>query len=211
MSTRPSDNEVQAYIRGTTSYKISFTSKAIDSPNIFSTCNCSAAAKGQLCKHIWAGLLKIEQNQSDFLEGKNSIEIAQVHAPEQKLKTGSPSIKPMSETQIASKAAFKEKQNDYRKLQYQKQKLIMQKKKLANKNKITETIYEPPFEVAKAMTFFSKNGFLVSIPVDTSILNLAKKKLSRIFHPDAGGTHDEILELNKSFDILINFAKLNRP
>lgn len=193
MSARPSDTEVQSYIRGTTTYKSSFVLRSIGSSNIEAQCNCSAGAKGQLCKHIWAGLLKIEQNQSDFLDGKTSIEI---------------SARSLA-SQPAAKVAYKEKQNDYRKLQYQKQKLRLQQKKIASKNKSSEPTFEPPFEVARALNFFSKNGFSVSIPVDISILNLAKKKLSRIFHPDTGGTHAEILELNKNFDVLMNFSKLN--
>lgn len=212
-STRPSDIQVQAYIRGTITYKISFLAESIDSEMIFAECNCSTAGKGQLCKHIWAGLLKTEQNHSDFLEGKTTIEKqSSSHVTSQTTASAAKTKfvpKPPSEAQLASKVAFKEKQNDYRKLQYQKQKLRLQQKKLAQKNKPEDAEEELPFEISRALTFFSTNGFPLTKPFDSAVLNLAKKKLSRIFHPDAGGTHEEILELNKNFELLINYIKIS--
>jgi hypothetical protein len=36
-------------------------------------------------------------------------------------------------------------------------------------------------------------------------ISRARKKLSRIFHPDTNGTHEEIVELNKNTDLLLKF------
>jgi hypothetical protein len=42
---------------------------------------------------------------------------------------------------------------------------------------------------------------------DKDILAEAKRKLSRIFHPDKGGTHEESVELNQNCEILLRFIK----
>ncbi len=218
-ATRPADNEVQAYIRGTTTYKINFVAESISSEIITAKCSCALSQKGQLCKHIWAGLLKTEDSNSDFLDGKKHIEkqsLGPSNSQHQETLAKNSTIskstftaKPLSETQLAANANFKEKQKDYRKLQYQKQKLFQKQKKSAEKKNILESPDQPLIEVTQALSFFSANGFPLSVPGDLSVLNLAKKKLSRVFHPDAGGTHDEILELNKNFDVLINYIKKN--
>ena len=42
-------------------------------------------------------------------------------------------------------------------------------------------------------------------PWDEEALKNAKKKLSRVFHPDIGGSHQESVDLNVNYDILIRF------
>ena len=37
------------------------------------------------------------------------------------------------------------------------------------------------------------------------ILKTAKKQLSRVFHPDKGGSHEEMVTLNANFDVLMEF------
>ncbi len=191
----------------------------MDSQKILANCSCPQARKAQLCKHIWAALLKTEQSYPDFLEQKTEVEIAgTAKTPLLNTTLGSfnvnrPSFekRPPMDAQLEAQKAYKEKQNDYRKLQYQKQKLRLKTQKLANKNSASELEkFISPKPVQTALDFFSKNGFELSEAIDSAMINLAKKKLSRVFHPDAGGTHEEILELNKNCDVLLNFLKAKK-
>ena len=191
----PSDTEVLAYIKGSISTKVSFKSISVQSPLLTVDCTCSAAKKGQFCRHIWATLLMAESKRPKFIDSKTEIEMkTPVSEPVKK------SI--LSDTQLAAKEAFKEKQADYRKVQYQKQK---QQVLLHKQNKISKTNKNHSAEVQAALDYFSENGFALQIPLDVEALQLAKKKLSRVFHPDKGGKHKEILELNKNFDRLIKY------
>ncbi len=40
---------------------------------------------------------------------------------------------------------------------------------------------------------------------DSAIVAEAKKKLSRIFHPDKGGTHEEMAELNHQCELVLQY------
>ncbi|MES3037007.1 MAG: SWIM zinc finger family protein [Bdellovibrionota bacterium] len=215
-SSQPSDTEVTAYVRGSTSQKVIFKSASVEDKLVTVSCNCSHAKKGQLCKHAWAVLLKIENDHPDFLEGKQDIEKLSDSAqddnssPAQKFSKNyvKPSSRPLSQAQIDSQEAMKAKQNDYRKQQYQKQKQKIKDIKQAKK----KTKFEPPppsypKNVEIAVEYFEQNGFPINAPFDLTELGLAKKKLSRIFHPDKGGSHDEIVELNLNFDVLVDFVK----
>ena len=62
-----------------------------------------------------------------------------------------------------------------------------------------------PQDVEMALAYYSQNGFDFKETLDEESLSLARKKLSRIFHPDVGGSHQESLELNNNFDILLKY------
>ncbi len=191
---------MQAYIRGTSTFKISLKSPNVESNLVLADCTCPAAKKGNLCKHIWAALLKTEKDHIDFLDGKSAIEKSQTANGTNKT---SAAVRPVIEAQ----ELYKTKQADYKKLQYQKQKLRAQEFK-KNKNVHTSPApNQPPRAVQDAIYFFANNGFEFLLPLDALVIGVAKKKLSRIFHPDAGGTHDEIQMLNANFDILISYMK----
>lgn len=183
---QPSDTEIIAYIRTSSPLKVSLKTKSISSDTVFADCNCPASKKDLFCKHIWAALLATEQKNPDFFEEKTDIEKATT-----------------TDKQSTYKDQQKEKQSLYRKIQYQKQKLRMSDYKKKKKESSVQS--EFPRDVEKALNFFSQNGFELRESMNKEILATAKKKLARIFHPDHGGTHEEILELNRCSDILVRF------
>lgn len=212
-SSQPSDTEVVAFISGSSSAKITFKSESVSSEVVTVDCSCPASQKGQFCKHIWATLLKIESNHADFLDGKEDI----VKASSESETDGAPSFKkaprpqfrpekkPLSEAQIASQEALKAKQADYRKQQYQKQKQRLKEQKQAQKKTKLPAAPEYPADVQAALNFFSENGFALEGTLNPESIRLAKKRLSRVFHPDIGGSHGEIVVLNEKAETLIRF------
>lgn len=196
---RPTDTELQAYIRTSTSYKVQLKSPSIDSHLVIAGCNCPQGKKGNLCKHIWATLVVVEEKNPDFFSCKTELSNLSEDA------ATTPQRPKLSQTQIDAQAAYKIKQADYRKQQYQIQKERAQKFK---KNKNLKTPITPffPANVMEALEYFSKNGFVLESSLNTETVSSARKKLARVFHPDLGGSHDEILELNRYTDVLINFC-----
>ena len=214
--SQPSDTEILAYIRGSSSFKVSFKSASMESKLITVDCNCPLSKRGQLCKHIWATLLSVEDKKPDFLDGKEEIEKKTDDEPPatssfQKSAKSSPKFqtKPMSEAQVQSEANFKAKQDDYRKQQYQKQKQRIKDQKQAKQKTVSQGPVIPE-NVQTALKFFSENGFPMDSPPKVEAIQTAKKKLARIFHPDIGGSHAEILELNKSSEALLEYLEAKK-
>lgn len=208
---KPSDTEIIAFVRVSPPLKVSLKTKSIDGTTVYADCNCPAGKKDLFCKHIWAALLATEEKNSDFFEDKTEIEkmasilkettfkpkpSAQTHAYEEKQAA-------YKEKQTAYKEQQKEKQALYRKIQYQKQKLRLNSLKKNKKEAPEEQTF--PSDVEKALFYFSQNGFELRESMNKDVVSAAKKKLARIFHPDLGGSHDEILDLNKFTDILMTF------
>ena len=164
-------------------------------------CTCPAGKKGLFCKHIWAALLATAEKHSDFFDSK--IEIEKISAISK--------TKDLTKSTVAEKARevaqdeFKEKQNLYRKIQYQKQKLRQKAYKL-KKNQAPPV--EFPREVDQALSYFSTNGFELRQGLSKESVSSAKKSLARVFHPDFGGSQNEILEVNKHAKILEDYIKL---
>ncbi len=197
--SQPSDTEVFSFIRATTPFKVTLKVESVESHTIYADCNCPLSKKGQFCKHIWATLLITDEKKADFLESKTELHKLSSD------NTTSISKSKKSQVQSDSQDAYKAKQNDYRKEQYQKQKQRLKDIKKSKKNAHEPESF-PPF-VETALKYFSENGFELRETMNTEAINLAKKKLSRVFHPDVGGTHSEILELNDYTDTLLKFAK----
>ncbi|AZZ35573.1 hypothetical protein CIK05_01750 [Bdellovibrio sp. qaytius] len=206
---QPSDTEIVAFIRISSPFKVSLKTKSISSDTVFADCNCPAGKKDLFCKHIWAALLATEQKNPDFFEEKTQIEKADSAVITTTTAKAKPAptaqSKAYEEKQAAYKEQQKEKQSLYRKIQYQKQKLRMHEFKKKKKGHTSEES-EFPRDVENALNFFSQNGFELRESMNKEIISTAKKKLARIFHPDRGGTHEEILELNNFSDILMKFA-----
>jgi len=199
---QPSDIEVVVYVRVSPPLKVSLKTESMSSNTLIVDCNCPAGKKGLFCKHIWAGLLATEQKNPDFFESKTEIEKKEASS-----KSTAPA-KPTEKSQAfeAKQAEYKEKQATYRKEQYQKQKQRLKDIKQNNKDKKNQPEkIEFPREIEKALSFFSQNGIELRESLNKELVGSAKKKLARIFHPDLGGSHDEILELNKYADILTEF------
>jgi uncharacterized Zn finger protein len=211
--SQPSDTEIVAYIRGSTPVKISLKSPSVESSFVSANCSCPLSKKGQFCKHIWGTLLTVQEKKPDFLEGKTEITKQEVEATndsadsklKQKTTFKSSFKKPMSEEQVQKQESYKAKQADYRKAQYQKQKERLKAKKQTGKSKTLQT--EFPEHVESALTYFSENGFALAEPFQVEAVQLAKKKLSRIFHPDIGGSHEEIVQLNTHAANLIAYIE----
>jgi hypothetical protein len=200
---QPSDTEIIVYIRLTPPLKVSFKTKSVSSTTLYVDCNCPAGKKDLFCKHVWAGLLATEEKNPDFFESTIEIEKKESlskTADKPKPTAQSPAYE---EKQAAYKEQQKEKQSLYRKIQYQKQKLRANEFKKKKKDLPEES--EFPHDVEKALEYFSQNGFELREAMKKEIISTAKKKLARIFHPDLGGSHEEILELNKQTDILMGF------
>lgn len=200
--SKPSATEVVSYVKP--NYKVSLKLDSAGSHNVNAACNCGPGQKGQLCKHIWAAFVAVTEKSDDFLDSVVEVS-AHVGGPR--------ASAPKSEAQILSNEIyklkqenFKLKQNAYRKEQYQKQKERAKefKNKKKSRHEPAETASYPSF-IQSALTYFSENGFTFEDPLNESAVLLARKKLSRIFHPDVGGSHDEILQLNKNSEVLLKF------
>ena len=62
-----------------------------------------------------------------------------------------------------------------------------------------------PEDVEAALTYFSENGFELSQPLQVEALDAVRKTLARVFHPDKGGTHAEIIMLNENHAVIANY------
>lgn len=199
-----SDTQVQCYIRGSSPCKVSFSAESVETPVFSASCTCPIAKKGQTCKHMWAALTELDVKSSDFLEGKSELltgnDGGQVAAAERPITASQTAY---TEKRAAHETAYKEKQADYRKQQYQ-----LQKQKLnAKKGKISKLNVAPsyPDEVEAALKYFEENGFELRTNFTEEEISVARKKLARVFHPDKGGSHQEITELNQFAEILLEY------
>lgn len=184
------DTEVLVYVRVLPPLKVRLSTDGLDHPSLTASCNCPIARKSRLCKHIWGALLTIGQAHSDFLSSKTSVHVAESVSND--------------EASYHFRENAKKRASIYRKEQYQKQKLRAK----ASKHKNSETLSlnkqnHYTAQVEAALAYFQKNGFPMPAGPDKETLGVAKRRLSRVFHPDRGGSHDEAVELNKYYDILI--------
>ncbi len=217
---RPTDTELVAYIRTSSSFKVQFSSPSMDSVVVTATCTCPNSKKGQLCKHIWATLVVVEEKNPDFFEAKTELLTTaddthsnEASSNESSGGTGRPPLSQrQADSQAAyklrqadSQAAYKLKQADYRKKQYQLQKERSQKIKKPKTSKF-QVKPEFPSDVEEALIYFSENGFVLRDCLTAESVGGARKKLARVFHPDLGGSHDEIVELNRFTEVLMAFT-----
>lgn len=192
-----SDTEIQCYIRTSTSFKVVFRTGSISDPLLSAQCTCPQSKK-QFCKHMWAALLTLEEKNPDFLEAKEELEL-------------SAGADLGAKTQAHE--AYKQKQSDYRKQQYQIQKERSKERVKAFKNSFKDskkqeaTASHFPAHIENALDYFSNNGFPMNDSLSVENVSLARKKLAKVFHPDRGGSHDEILELNRNAETLLNYIE----
>lgn len=192
----PSDTELQAYIRSSPPFKVQFKSTTVDGTFVTASCSCPQAKKGQLCKHMWATLVVAEEKNPDFFSTKTDISIVD-------------SASTVS-SENPRQAAYKLKQAEYKKQQYQlqkeRQKERSQKFKNSKSSKAKTGVANHPDEVTEALRYFSENGFPLEESLTTEAIGSARKKLARVFHPDRGGNHSEIVELNRFTEILLAYS-----
>lgn len=189
------DSHVQAFVRAARHLKIQLSSTGVSSASFMADCSCPMAKKSQFCKHVWATLLVVDQKYPDFLSAKRVIE--------------KPSHSLEGETQEPSyQEAAKERAALYRKVQYERQKLAAKERKRGATGRdamISRRAF--PAEVEEALTYFSAQGFPMPAGPDEAVLAEAKKTLSRVFHPDKGGSHEEVVELNRYCEFVMRFLR----
>lgn len=195
-----SDTQIQGFVKAMPPLRVAFYSNNIASSVFTASCTCTTATKGAYCKHMWTLLLAVEQKHPDFLDSKTDIE--KNERASEKAATA-----PVSE----KAQEYKEKQTQFKKQQYEKQKAWAKEIRLKKKEKDSEP--KPARErysdaIESALDFFTANGFIMSDIPEIEILKKAKKHLARVLHPDKGGTHDEAVILNKHFDILDRFIEM---
>lgn len=177
-----SDTSVSAFIKDSSGARVNLTADEVAAPALAAKCSCTHARNGDLCKHIWAVLFKLEQTDADFLQGKEEV------------------LSP-SQSSSPAEAARQAKAEEYKTAQ--RQKLKERNKEIREKKKRAERgpQFSYPALVQESLDYFSAQGFPLD-ELDLATLQNARKLLSRVFHPDKGGTHDEILELNRHYDRL---------
>jgi hypothetical protein len=189
--TGGSDTTILVYVKATPPLKVRLESEGVASKSFTADCACPMGKKAQFCKHVWGALLATEEKFPDFIAAKSSIEKASAHAddavPDRYAETA------------------KARASEYRKAQYQKQKADLKARKGATERKSAAAGRSFPDEVTEALRYFDGNGFPMEAGPDEAVLAEAKRKLSRVFHPDKGGTHAEITELNRNCEILERF------
>ncbi|MBO9667658.1 MAG: hypothetical protein J7501_12695 [Bdellovibrio sp.] len=181
------DARIEGYVKASKPVKVLFVAESIASSSFTVDCMCSSAAKGTLCRHVWALLLATEKKHPDFLDSKKNLDKGSLF-----VKVESP---------------FKAKQDEYKKQQYQKQKerAKIQRQQMKAKAKGVPLKSAFPEEVTAALAYFSENGFPMQDSLDEESVKNAKKVLARVFHPDKGGTHDETVILNQNYQILMDY------
>ena len=196
-----SDTLIQAYVKVSPPIRVRLSSADIESPWIEADCSCPVARKNQFCKHVWATLLCVEQKYPDFLSSKNTIE------------KPLPAAEIAGETAAAPKSSYlataKLRASEYRKAQYQKQKLRVKELKRGGKGQeASYNLNVLPQDVQSALVYFADNGFPMPSGPSETVLGEAKRKLSRVFHPDKGGSNEEIVELNRNCELLQRFLRI---
>lgn len=182
-----SDTNVSAFIKGSSACRVSLTADQVAAPTLSTNCTCPQARKGELCKHVWAVLLKLEEKGADFLEGKSEV------------------LAPGQQSSPADNAR-EAKAEEYKILQRQKIKDRNKEKREQKKRTDRTAPASHPAHVQESLNYFSANGFRLE-ELDIPNLQNARKILARVFHPDKGGTHEEVLELNEHFHRVEDYLK----
>lgn len=179
-----SDTQARAYVKDSGAPRVSFAAEDIASTNIQADCTCSKAKKGRLCKHMWATLLELEADGADFLASKSQIE------------------KAAAQTESAASLAAKARQAEYKQQRKDQNKARNKKIRSDRKQAKSSAAFTYPDAVEAARAYFSANGFELSHPLEIEALDSARRILARVFHPDKGGSHKEILMLNENHDVI---------
>jgi hypothetical protein len=146
--------------------------------------------------------LCVEQEYPDFLSSKSVIEkpMAREEDPSQETRT-----QPKTDFQASAKL----RASEYRKEQYQKRKLRMKTSKRGPgaAREVSQKRRSYSAEIEASLFYFSANGFPMPEGPSEAIVGEAKRKLSRVFHPDKGGTTEEVVELNQNCERLLRFLQ----
>ena len=191
-----SDTGIQAYVRVSPPFRVTFSADDVASTSFVADCSCPVAKKSRFCKHIWATLVCVAEEYPDFLIGKTDINKIEANAEPE------PGAKPSYQETAKARAS------EHRKAQYQKHKSYAKEKKrerMGMDSAMSQSSYSA--EVEAALAYFTLNGFPMPSGPSKDILSEAKKKLSRVFHPDKGGSHEESVELNQNCEVILSFFR----
>lgn len=188
-----SEKGVTAFVRATPPVRVGLSAEGITNPTIHVDCNCSSGKKGQFCKHSWAVILLAADRYPDFFNEKTTLEIRA----------------PVSDERSAKKEEYREnakaKASEYRKAAYQRAKTFAKERKTGKSPTPSAPVY--PAEVETAFSYFQLNGFPLEDDLSEEAVGKAKRQLSRIFHPDRGGSHEEVTELNHHCEMVVRFIR----
>ncbi|MBX9766668.1 MAG: SWIM zinc finger family protein [Bdellovibrionales bacterium] len=203
-----SDTQIEAGARASTPARITFRTPSISSPEFSVDCSCPASKKGQFCKHIWATLLLVEQKSPDFLDSKREIKKGEPPGDTAPISARD-RIPAVKGTASQAQADYKQKQAAFRKQAYQIQKQRLKDTKKTSRFKDpsrSKLSIELPIEIESAIKYFENNGFPMTPPFEEAAVNHAKRVLSKVFHPDKGGSHDEVVDLLRHAEALLNYS-----
>jgi len=186
MISTASDTEVRAFIKASSGGKVGLSAEEVGGGRLIADCSCPVGRKGLLCKHVWAVLLQLEERGSDFLEGKCD---AEARANERTPTAGGL------------------KRQQYKAERRQKIKERAKEIRREKKQSAPAQGFSYPPEVEEARGYFSDNGFPLEHPLEMEALMNARKILSRVFHPDKGGTHEESITLSVHFEAIRDYLK----
>lgn len=201
-----SDTQARAYVKGASPIRVGLFSEDIGDELLSVECTCPAFKRSQLCKHIWAALLSLEQEHPDFLECKKVIQKSSSPRNDSSARASKPEQPVHSERVAELQAKAKLRAKEYRKAQYERQKQRV--KDLKNRRRGEGLKPEPsplPPPVVQALSYFELNGFAMPSGPSEAVIAEARKKLARVFHPDKGGSNHEMVELNKYCDFLLRW------
>jgi hypothetical protein len=188
--SQSSETLVRAFVKSAGQGKVTLTAEEVDSAEILAQCTCTAAKKGTLCRHIYASILKLEDSGADFLLNKEFVSAGQAAPPS------------------ARESAFQDKQAAYKEAQKERLKDRAKEIKERKRGDRAQSTVSYPQEFGAALAYFSQNGFALEKELDFEHIEAARRQLARVFHPDKGGSHDEILELNRQFEVLTDYLSL---
>ena len=196
--SQATDTHITGVIKASPPIRVKLSSSSISDSTFAADCSCSSSQKGQLCKHIWGTILTAALDYPDFFDSKTDLVKADASESKSKKREVSASQKEFQEK-------LKTKQSENRKQQYQK----LKSEKKSKKSSASAAVKRPAYNesVEAALKYFSENGFDLGHPIKIESLRSAKKILSRVFHPDKGGSHEEVLALNNNFDLLEKLAQ----
>ena len=187
-----SDLAVRAVVRSSPPTRVELSTLDMESKNIIAQCNCAKGKGSELCKHVWATILCAVDKYADFFFWLLSIAAKEEDVPAQ----AEPKPGPVNAYQEAAKGRAAE----YRKSQRERQKAWGKKSSPVKASKY-------PADVEASLAYFALNGFPMAEGISDEELGQAKRQLSRVFHSDRGGTHEEIVELNSHAETLALYLR----
>ena len=186
-----SDQAIGALVKQGTGYRVTLEASPLSLDLINATCSCSRGKKGRPCPHVAAAINGIEDKQPEFLIGRKQITFS--------------TAEPVAPS--AFQVAQTERRRAHADVQKERAREMRRTRRMESRGQ--EPIPDFPPEIAAALEYFKINGFDLAKNLTEATLREARTVLARVFHPDRGGAHQEMLELNDQFERVRAFVSLN--